>query len=115
MCNKNLNFCLTPGRYNKSTLKEDLESFNRKIKLKAFFHNKTNKNKKANKKTKNQILKVKKNLEPKKNHHTVETFIEAVNKDIVERISDKNELPKIIQHTPTKMPQNNFRNATTFL
>ena len=29
-----------------------------------------------------------------KEHHAVEMFIEAVNKDIVERFSDKNKLPK---------------------
>ena len=41
LLDKNLNFCPTPGRYNKAILKKDLESFNRKIKLKAFFHNKS--------------------------------------------------------------------------
>ena len=44
--------------------------------------------------TKNQVSKVKTNWEPKKNHQTVETFIEAVNKDVVERFSDRNKLPK---------------------
>lgn len=34
------------------------------------------------------------NQEPKKSHHTVETFIETVNKDAVERFPDKNNLPK---------------------
>ena len=37
LLNKNLNCCPTPGHYNKSILKKDLESFNRKIKLIAFF------------------------------------------------------------------------------
>ena len=34
LINKNLNFCLTPGHYNKSLIKKNLKSFNRKIKLK---------------------------------------------------------------------------------
>ena len=34
------------------------------------------------------------NLEPKKKHHNVEMFSETVNKDAVERFSDKNKLPK---------------------
>ena len=36
-----MNFCPTPGQYNKGILKKCLESFNKKIKLKAFFHNKS--------------------------------------------------------------------------
>ena len=39
-------------------------------------------------------IKSKTNWEPKKTHHTVETFIEAANKDIVERFSDTKKLPK---------------------
>ena len=39
-------------------------------------------------------IKSRNNWEPKRNHHTAETFIEAVNKDIVERFSDKNKLSK---------------------
>ena len=39
-------------------------------------------------------IKSKTNWEPKKNYRTVETFIEAVKKDIVERFSDKKKLPK---------------------
>ena len=30
----------------------------------------------------------------RKNHHTIKTFIKAVNKDVEERFSDKNKLPK---------------------
>ena len=75
-------------------MRKDFEIFNRKIKSKAFFSHKTYKNKKPNQQTKNQTLKVKPIGNPIGNYHTVETFIEAVNKDIVERSSDKKKLPK---------------------
>ena len=34
---KNLNFCPTPGYYNKKEVKTDIKNFERKIKLKSFF------------------------------------------------------------------------------
>ena len=94
MLKKNLNFCPTPGHYNKSILKKDLESFNRKIKLKTFFYNKNVQKQETELANKEPVIKSKTNWEPKKNHHTVETFIEAVNKDIVKRFSDTKKLPK---------------------
>ena len=94
MFNKNLNFCPTPGHYNKNILKKDLESFNRKIKLKAFFCNKNVQKQETELANKELIIKSKTNWEPKKNHYTVETFIEAVNKNIVERFSDTKKLTK---------------------
>ena len=75
-------------------LKKDLESFSRKIKLKAFFRNKSVQKQETELANKEPNIKSKTNWEPKKNHHTVETFIEAVNKDIVERFSDTKKLPK---------------------
>ena len=75
-------------------MKKDLESFNRKIKLKAFFCNKNVQKQETELANKEPNIKSKTNWEPKKNHHTVETFIEAVNKDIVERFSDTKKLPK---------------------
>ena len=94
LLNKNLNFCLTPGHYNKSILKKDLESFNGKVTLKANFHNKIVKKRDKKLANKEPNVKSKTNSEPKKNHHIVEMFIEAVNKNIVERFSDRNNLPK---------------------
>ena len=75
-------------------MKKALESFNRKIKLKAFFCNKNVQKQETELANKEPNIKSKTNWEPKKNHHTVETFIEAVNKDIVKRSSDTKKLPK---------------------
>lgn len=44
-------------------------------------------------KKRKKYIKSNTNLEPKKKYHTVETFIEEVNKDILEMFSDKNKLP----------------------
>ena len=65
-------------------MKNNLESFNKKIKLRGFFHNKKVQKQATEIANKEPNIKCKTNWEPKKNHHTVETFIEAVNKDIVE-------------------------------
>ena len=35
--NKHLNFCPTPGYYNRKKVKPDIKNFERKIKLKSFF------------------------------------------------------------------------------
>ena len=35
--NKNLNFCPTPGYYNKREIETDTKKFERKVKLKCFF------------------------------------------------------------------------------
>ena len=40
LLNKNLNFCPTPNRYNKKQFKNDIDTFIRKVKLKAHFKNK---------------------------------------------------------------------------
>ena len=56
------------------------------IKLKAFFLNKSEQKQKTELANKEPSIKSKINWETKKNHHIVETFIEAVNKDIVERL-----------------------------
>ena len=79
LLNNNLSFYPTTGHYNESILKKDLESFERKIKLQE----QKQETKLANK---DPSIKSKTNWEPKKNHHTVEMFIEAVNKDVVERL-----------------------------
>ena len=92
--NKNLSFCSTPGHYNKSILKRIQKVSTGRLSQKHSSAIKKYKKKKPNQQTKKQILKVKPIRNPKRNHHAVETFIEAVNKDIVERFSHKNKLPK---------------------
>ena len=72
----------------------DLESFNRKIKLKAFFFNKIEQKQETELANKEPNIKSKTNWEPKMNHPIVETFIEAVNKDVVEIFLDKSKLPE---------------------
>ena len=76
----------------------DVESFNRKVKLKTFFHNKNEQKQQTELTSKEPSIKSKTSwnqLEPsKKNHHTAEMFIEAVNKFVLERFSDKKTLPK---------------------
>ena len=89
-----LTFFPTPGHYNRSILKMDLESFVRKIKLKAFFQNKKHQLHETDLSNKEPNIKSKTKWEPKNNHHNVEAFIKAVNKDVVEIFSDKNKLPK---------------------
>ena len=64
------------------------------FKLKAFLRNKNVQKQETELANKEPNIKSKTNWESKKNHHTVETFIEAVNKDIVERFSDTKKLPK---------------------
>ena len=78
LLNRNLNFCPTPAQYNKSTLKKDLESFNRKIKLKAFFRNKKIQKQETELANKEPNIKSKTSWDPKKNHQAVETFIKAI-------------------------------------
>ena len=39
LLNKNLNFCPSPGKYNKKTFEKDIDAFTRRIKLKAHFNN----------------------------------------------------------------------------
>ena len=98
--NKNLNFCPTPGYFNKKELQSDLENFKRKIKLKAYFSTKES-NHQNNHQNDNQdvskptlILNSKSTWQPSKNHHTVETFIESLDNDIEKLITNKQKLPK---------------------
>ena len=55
------------------------------FKLKTFFHSKMEQKQETELANKEPSIKSKTNWEPKNNHHTVETFIETVNKDVVER------------------------------
>ena len=81
LLNKNLNFCPTPERYNRNEVTNDFKEFKRKIKPKAHFALQENHDI-------NQ-LNFEKNITPKKskweldkNHHTVNTFIEAIDNGI---------------------------------
>ena len=80
LLNKNLNFISTPKLYNKNELDADLNDFFRRIKLKAYFkdtpNNKNDDESRLFKKNKNK----KWNLP--NNHHAMNTYVEAVKKDI---------------------------------
>ena len=83
LLNKNLNFCLTPGNYKSSLLQADLHDFTRKIKLRAHFDTKTdnNNNENDNNNTNTEkpfYIKGNSTWEPKDIHHTVKTFIDAI-------------------------------------
>ena len=77
LLNKNLNFVPTGKIYNKIHHKYDFNNFFRRIKLKRHFID----NEQANDLNK---LKIKKRSTwtPKENHHSIETFIKAVNKSV---------------------------------
>ena len=80
LLNKNLNFIPTPKVYNKNELDADLNDFFRRIKLKAYFKDTPN-NKNDDE---NRLFKQNKNKKwtPPNNHHTINTYVEAVKKDI---------------------------------
>ena len=80
LLNKNLNFIPTPKVYNKNELDADLNDFFRRIKLKAYFKDTPN-NKNHDE---SRLFKQNKSKKwtPPNNHHTINTSIEAVKKDI---------------------------------
>ena len=89
LLNKNLNFCPTPGNYNTSTLKNDIKKFTRNIKLRAHFA--TPDDQQTNNEPTRKEFYIKKpnsTWEPPNTHHTVKTFIEAINNDI-EKLPDR--------------------------
>ena len=75
--NKNLNVCPTPQYYNKEELKCDIKTFTRKIKLREYFYD-NNESQEAEQMVTEPVIKCKSNWQPKKNHHTIETFVKAV-------------------------------------
>ena len=97
-----MNFCPTPGYYNKKEIKTDIKNFERKIELKSFFElknlNKLNKHNNVSSNIPN--IKPKSTWEPPKNHHTINRFIEALNNDVDELFQQKQTLPRnnISQH-----------------
>ena len=66
LVNKNLNSCPRPGQYNTIILKKDLESFNRKIKSKAFLCKKNAQKQNTELANKEPNIKSKTNWEPKR-------------------------------------------------
>ena len=73
--NKNVNFIPAPRIFNKNQLSKELDDFFRLIKLKAYF--KDNMYVYMYNPTKADQPKTNKKWRPDKNHHTVETYIEA--------------------------------------
>ena len=64
------------------------------MKLKAFFRNENVQKQETELTNKEPNIKSKTSWEPQKDHYTIETFIEKVNKNIMEIFSDKSKLPK---------------------
>ena len=58
---------------------------NRNFNLKALFHNKNKQKQETKLASKEPSFKIKTHWGLKEKHHTVKTFIEAVNKDIMEK------------------------------
>ena len=79
LLNKNLNFCPSPGKYNKATLQKDIEAFTRRIKLKAHFNNENEPN---DGQRKNFYVKSNSTWTPHNPHHTIKTFVEALTNEI---------------------------------
>ena len=74
LLNKDLNFCLTSGKYNKSKYTKDTNDFIRRVKLKSHF-------KTTQPLSKKDIIQLTKSSSrkkwiPKETYHTVKTFIE---------------------------------------
>ena len=76
LLNKNLNFVPNPGKFNTNDFKKDREAFYRRIILKSHFGNSEPEAYKGYKKESN------KEWLPKNIHHSVKTFIEAVDRNL---------------------------------
>ena len=79
LLNKNLNFCPSPGKYNKATLQKDIDAFTRRIKLKAHFNNENEPN---DGRRKDFYIKSDSTWTPHNPHHTIKTFVEALTNEI---------------------------------
>ena len=82
--NKNLNFVPIQKTINEDTINKEFEDFFRRIKLRAHFKNKKNKN--LSSKEDRFKKPTNKKWIPTNNHHSVETFIEATRNEIQEII-----------------------------
>ena len=88
LLNKNLNFCPAPNRYNKKQFKNDIDTFIRKVKLKAHFTNKEQS-------IENRELRISRNKTwtPKENHRTVETFAQGFQNDLLKEEEHIKQIP----------------------
>ena len=87
-----MNFIPTPDVYNEKKLDKELQKFYRSIKLKGYFKN--TENQQPN--DENQILKArtKEKWTPAENHHSIETFINLVERDINYAKNEPKKRPK---------------------
>ena len=92
LLNKNLNFIPTPDVYNERKLDKEFQNFYRLIKFKCYFKN--TENQQPN--DENQIFKAKtkEKWTPAENHHSIETFISLVEKDINDAKNEPKKRPK---------------------
>ena len=89
LLNKNLNFCPVPGEFNRLNFTADLQRFSRRIKLRAHFE----KPDPSYTPSESELFaRRNKTWTPKSNHHTVDTFISCVTKELEE--SKPNLIPK---------------------
>ena len=80
LLNKNLNFIPNPGNYNSHDLQTDTNNFIRTVIFRAHFGNDTNKKLDPYHSLKEANIQ----WVPKETHHTVDTFIEKIQKDLSE-------------------------------
>ena len=78
LLNKNLNFPPKPEIYNIEQFKNDINSFIRKVKLKAYF-----KNKEQDMKSREFRISRNKTCTLNENYHTLEAFTEAFQNDLL--------------------------------
>ena len=78
-------------QYNKKELKWDIQSFTRNIKLTGHFYD-NNENQQANQIVTEPFIKCKSNWVPKKNHNSIEIFVEAVENNVENILHEKKEL-----------------------
>ena len=91
LLNKNLNFVPTQKTVNKYTINNQFEDFFRRIKLRAHFKNKKNKNLSSEEDRFKNLTN--KNWIPTDNNHSIETFIEKTRNEIQEK-TEKTRLSK---------------------
>ena len=89
LLNKNLNFCPVPGEFNRLNLNTDLQRFFRRIKLRAHFE-KRDPNRTP---SESELFSCRdKSWTPRINHHSVDTFISCVTKEL--KLANSNPIPQ---------------------
>ena len=94
--NEDLNFCSTPEYYSKKVIRTNIKTFIRKTELKASFERKVGNNTNKNNNTMWDILTIKgkSNWEIQKDHDTINSFIEVVDKHTGDILEHKQALPQ---------------------